>query len=181
MTIKNIKTVYLCVNPNIWNLEAGHSNVIQGHFEGIINGKKVIWPKRICIECCNPKNVERLKSNIHDNKVLIIDRTKNNTETISIDGHVNRSGDSYLIGNTPYNELSQFPDVTHLYKELEQNQKRVVHTLGPERFEKPINDTTVIWSEAVGLVAPLFYYVGIDVFAAGVSNNKQIRALFYGE
>ena len=44
-----------------------------------------------------------------------------------------------------------------------------VHTLGIKRFKsiKHLNKTTV-WSEAIGLIAPVFSYLGFTVQGVGV-------------
>ena len=47
--------------------------------------------------------------------------------------------------------------------------RTTVHTLGTKRFKsiKHLNKTTV-WSEAIGLIAPVFSYLGFTVQGFGV-------------
>ena len=42
--------------------------------------------------------------------------------------------------------------------------------LGQKRFEEAILNSKIIWSEAVGLVAPVFHYVGYNIKGIGVNS-----------
>jgi len=72
-----------------------------------------------------------------------------------------------LIGKTPYDGRPQFPDMSYIYNSISGYPQVVVHTLGPERFKAPPQEPGVVWSEAVGLVAPVFHYLGFSLTALG--------------
>ena len=60
-----------------------------------------------------------------------------------------------------------FPDMSNIYQPIKGLEKINVHTVGPERFKKEplVNQTT---SEYIGLVSPLWHYVGVCVFGKTV-------------
>ena len=74
------------------------------------------------------------------------------------------SGYNFLIGKTPAQDLPRFPDMTNIYNEIPGLKSTSVHTVGPERFKLKL-DTTNVVSESVGLIAPVWHYVGINVYA----------------
>ena len=50
----------------------------------------------------------------------------------------------------------------------------MVHTIGSERFNNILSDEKVIWSELVGLIAPVAHYVGIKIYAIGGNNFEKV-------
>ena len=109
--------------------------------------------------------------------LLIVDRLKRTKKPVSIVGHINRAGVSFLRGNTPMKNAEQFPDMSHIYSKTEGMPPAVVHTLGQERFSKPRKSETYIWSEAIGLVSGVAHYVGMNVFAVGTESDSQRKQL----
>ena len=57
-----------------------------------------------------------------------------------------------------------FPDISKIYHEISGLESAVVNTVGPERFHLRPKSNNVI-SESVGLIAPVWHYVGVIVFA----------------
>ena len=115
----------------------------------------------------NSVNFSQLKIKYKIKKILIFDRTKPNFKKASIIGHVNRSGFNFFIGSKRIQELPMFPDMSNIYRPIEGLKKINVHTVGPERFEKePLANQTT--SEYIGLVSPLWHYVGVCVFGKTV-------------
>ena len=112
----------------------------------------------------NPKNIFGLKKMYDLDSILIVDRLKNTDTEVCIIDHVNRSGTNFLVGKTPHKELSTFPDMGHIYNPIPNMKQVLVHTVGPGRFLND-TDTDEIVSEATGLIAPLWHYVGVSVFA----------------
>jgi hypothetical protein len=91
---------------------------------------------------------------------------------------VNRSGKNYLIGMTPHDKYPQFPDMTHIYKTHPHKSTKTVHTVGPKRYKEAVLNSKIIWSEAVGLVAPVFHYLGYNVKGVGVNSVNSIKQFF---
>ena len=123
-----------------------------------------IVPKTFDSGTLNPRNFLGLKEEMGLSSVLIVDRTKPTGKETCIINHVNRSGYNFLIGKTPELELPRFPDMSNIYNEILGLSAITVHTVGPERFDTATPNKNVL-SEAVGLVAPLWHYVCVKVFA----------------
>ena len=94
---------------------------------------------------------------------------------MNICGHVNRSGENYLIGMTPYNNYPQFPDMTHIYKTRSHKRTKTVHTVGPKRYKETELNSKIIWSEAIGLVAPVFYYFDCNIKGVGLNRDSFLK------
>ena len=128
---------------------------------------RIIVPITFHKNSINPVNFLRLKIKYKIKKIEILDRTKQSFEKASIVGHVNRSGFNFFIGSKRIQELPMFPDMSNIYQPIEGLKKINVHTVGPERFKKePLANQTT--SEYIGLVSPLWHYVGVCVFGKTV-------------
>ena len=57
--------------------------------------------------------------------------------------------------------------MSKIYNTIANLEKVVVHTLGTENFSKK-NETNIVISEMIGLVSPVWHYVGVKVFGKGV-------------
>ena len=158
--VPTTKTVYKIYSPKRFSdkEKAFNHNIFQ------IDGVRHIVPITFSDESLNPKSFFGLKKMYDLDSILIIDRLKNTDRDVCIMDHVNKSGTNFLIGKTPPKELPTFPDMGHIYKPIPNLKQVLVYTVGPERF---LNDTCTnkIVSEAIGLIAPLWHYVGVSVFA----------------
>ncbi len=119
----------------------------------------------------SPKNFLGLKRKLKFQKVLIFDKLKTHKTNLCIINHVNRAGYNFLIGKTPLENREMFPDMSFIYNNLKGWEKCVVHTVGPDRF-LAATDPMEVLSEAAGLVAPVWHYVGVNVYAIGNAQNK---------
>lgn len=172
--INNNLPIYLCVNPSIWKIDIEPKMKIAKHHIGKYKHRKLIWPEEFNSKTINPRNFVELKNTLFLTDLLIIDRIKAVDGTVSIADHVNRTGDTFLRAKTPFEEFPQFPDMSKIYNPVEGFKVVTVHTLGQERFNNPPRDEDIIWSEAVGLIAPVAHYVGINVSAVGGANINYI-------
>ncbi len=127
----------------------------------------IIEPIKFHKDYINPGNFLKLKKEIKIQKILILDRTKPVFKKASIVGHVNRSGFNFFIGSKAIHGLPMFPDMSNIYTSIKGCKKIKVHTVGPRRFNKEsfLDQTT---SEYIGLVSPLWHYVGVYVFGKTV-------------
>ena len=155
-----LKTIYSIHPPKL-----GKKTVsIFGH-QIIENDKaRYVCPKEFSENNINPANFEKIKTELGINSILILDRVKNVVGDICIMDHVNRSGYNFLIGKTPYKNFTTFPDISHIYNEIPNMQKKTVQTIGPIRFSNT-NSRKTLYSESVGIVSPVWHYVGVRVFA----------------
>ena len=157
------QTIYTIYDPK--NYES--KTELFDHF--IYNNQKttIIAPINFHKNSINSNNFLQLKIKYKIKKILILDRTKPSFKKASIVGHVNRSGFNFFIGSKRIQGLPMFPDMSNIYKPIKGLEKINVHTIGPERFKKGllVNQTT---SECIGLVSPLWHYVGVSVFGKTV-------------
>ena len=179
MINKTAELYYLCAGPTAWGLDIGISKKLTGHVFGIMNDKLIVWPKKISSQNCNPKNIHTLKVLGKNKDVVIIDRIKSETPTVNICGHVNRSGENYLIGMTPYDNYPHFPDMTNIYSEDQKQETKTVHTLGQKRFKETELNRKTIWSEAAGLVVPVFHYIGFNIKGIGLNHTNLLNEFFF--
>ena len=126
--------------------------------------KTYIIPKQPSVNYINPKSIYDLKKEYNIKKITILDRIKDINKEVCIINHVNRSGFNFLVGNTPFKEFPRFPDMSNLYNKIKGLETVVVHTVGIERF-LTFKDRDVFVSEFIGLVSPVWHYVGVKVFA----------------
>ena len=90
---------------------------------------------------------------------------------------MNRSGQNFLRNETPFGEYPQFPDMSKIYHKIIGLDTVVVHTIGKKRFQSPPKKENIIWSEFVGLIAPVVHYVGIRVLAIGGNEYNDINKI----
>jgi hypothetical protein len=111
-----------------------------------------------------PNNFFKLKTKLGLSSILIIDRLRPSGQKVCIINHINRAGNNFLIGKTPLLRLPRFPDMSNIYNPIPGLKTLTVHTVGPERF-LAADDKLVTISESVGLISPVWHYVGTKVFA----------------
>lgn len=167
--------IYLCSFTKEWNKHVKKEDSFVGHGFGKLNGKYIIWPKNTSSATINPKNFIELKNQFKLEELLVIDRLIGADNVVSIINHVNRSGQNFLRGKTPEGKFPQFPDMSKIYNKINEIDVTVVHTIGEKRFQNPPNEEKVIWSEFIGLIAPVAHYVGIKVFTIGGNNFDKIK------
>ena len=170
----NQRPFYLCSSKKEWNKTILKESTIAGHEYGKLNGKIIIWPKKIDSETINPKNFIKLKKKLKLEEILLVDRLSETSGTVNIINHINRSGQFFLRGKTPEGKFPQFPDMSKIYNIIRGLDTVVVHTIGGKRFQDPPIEEKIIWSEAVGLIAPVAHYVGIKVFAMGSKDIDDV-------
>ena len=120
----NNKLLYLCCITKDWKENIQIEGKIAGHEYGNLNGKKIVWPKKIKSETINPKNFIELKKQFNAKELLIVDRITGTDKIVSVMNHVNRSGQNFLREKTPEDEFPQFPDMSKIYNDVEDFEKR---------------------------------------------------------
>ena len=146
--------------PNDSNLKS----TLLGHKLYKKQKKFILVPNKFDDTTINPENFLKLKGKVKIKETLLIDRTIPEDKRLCITNHVNRSGYNFLIGKTPIANLPRFPDMSKIYHKIPGLESAVVHTVGPERFHLRPKSNNVI-SESVGLIAPVWHYIGVKVFA----------------
>ena len=136
----------------------------------------LICPKNFTENSINPDVFYRLKKLYNIKTINMFDRIKGVNKDIIITDHINRSGLSFLVGKTPYKSKPMFPDISKIYIKEKKDLKNVVHTIGPQNYQKPLTEKGVIFSESIAPVSTVWHYVGVRVRAHGISNveNKTV-------
>ena len=146
--------------PNDYNLKS----TLLDHKLYIKQQKLFLVPNKFDEKTINPKCFLKLKGKMKIKSTLLIDKTIPEEKRLCIANHVNRSGYNFLIGKTPVADLPRFPDMSKIYNKISGLESAVVHTVGPERFRLR-HESNNVTSESVGLIAPVWHYVGVKVFA----------------
>ena len=153
------QTFYTIYYPQNYKLK----NELFDHYICENEKTRIIVPVKFHKNSINPVNFLQLKIKYKIKKILILDRTKPSFKKASIVGHVNQSGFNFFIGSKRIKELPMFPDMSNIYISRKSKKKIKVHTVGPSRFKKnPLLDK--ITSEHIGLISPLWHYIGVGVF-----------------
>ena len=165
---KRNRTLYsFKVKQTIYRLYPPQKATTKTHLFGHVVYTKekstTIIPQELKKENINPKNFIKLKQRISFKSILILDRTKPSFENTCVLDHVNRSGFNFLIGTDKISGYPMFPDMSNIYHPIGNFKKITVHTLGPTRFAEDIKYRNIM-SECVGLISPIWHYVGVKVF-----------------
>tara|TARA_Y100000816_G_scaffold190055_1_gene138455 strand:- start:268 stop:747 length:480 start_codon:yes stop_codon:yes gene_type:complete len=153
------QTIYRLYPPK----KATTKTHLFGHAVYIKEKSTTIVPRDFKKENVNPINFIKLKQQIQFKSILILDRTKPSFENTCVLDHVNRSGFNFLIGIDKINGYPMFPDMSNIYHPIENFKNITVHTLGPSRFAQTVKCRNIT-SEFVGLISPIWHYVGVKVF-----------------
>jgi len=152
--------IYTLSPPTKYRTKAEHFE----HGVYLTDKQTQIVPLVFSKKTINPKNFLNLKTELGLSSILIVDRLKPRGQRVYIRNHINRSGFNFLIGKTPLLDLPRFPDMSNIYNPAPGLKTAMVHTVGPERFSVA-DDRRFTISESVGLISPVWHYVGLKVFA----------------
>ena len=140
---------------------------VFNHCIFISEKKSFIVPNQIDSKSVNPDFFYKLKSQFEIKKILIEDRVKGCNKNCCIIDHINMSGFNFLFNKTPYKGFPTFPDMSNIYNTIADLEKVIVCTIGTENFSKK-TEKRVVFSEIIGLVSPVWHYVGVKVFGKGI-------------
>ena len=113
-----------------------------------------------------------LKERYNIEVIRMFDRVIGTEKNVVITDHINRSGLSFLAGNTPYQNFPMFPNMSNIYIKKEKDVGKCVHTIGPDEFKKAPQEKGVIFSESAAIIATLWHYVGVRIRCLGISENN---------
>ena len=165
------------MSPEKFGAKIKNITEIASHKCGKLNERTFLWPKKNNSEIINPQKFYELKNHYNIKELLFIDRIIGTDKPVSIINHVNRSGQNYLRNETPFEAFPQFPDMSKIYHKISSLDTVIVHTIGGKRFQNLPVGEKVVWSEYIGLIAPVAHYVGIKVSAIGGNDLGKILLL----
>ena len=147
-----------------------------GHYIKRGSRRTVVNPACFNKKNISLKNLDQLKKKINIERIYMFDRILGLNKNILITDHINRSGISFLCGQTPYKKRPMFPDLSKVYM-CDKKQEVVVQTLGPKRFKKPPNEPGVVFSESAAIFATLWHYIGVEVVCFGIGQPNQTKTI----
>ena len=141
----------------------------ENHSHHTSNNITYFWPNKTNNRTTNPISINRIKEDHKIKDIVILDRVRGTrAQTTAID-HINKTGENFLIGNTPHGGLPRFPDASNVYKEKNGN---VFESYG-RKFNKapPTKNKSRIISEWLAPVALVWSYVGATTTGRGIPDN----------
>ena len=128
-----------------------------------------IWPNNTNKRTTNPVSINRIKEDHKIKDIVILDRVRGVTTVTIASDHINRTGENYLIGNTPHNGMPRFPDASSLYKE---ETGSVFESYGAKYNTVGLTKTgNKVVSEWLAPIALVWSYVGATVVGRGIPEN----------
>ena len=170
-------TTYLPLALEVYNKKFSNVNEQRrakaNHNIYKLGDKTILSPQNKLTEAITPESFMKLKKELKDNKLLIVDRAHSREPIIQIIDHCNQTGINPLTGKTPIENLPKFPDVSKLYDKTERGlPKEVVNCVGPGRFGKKKEANR---SEAVALVSLSAAYAGWRICAIGWNQEHDFN------
>ena len=172
-----MRTLYFNAPPKVFGIKTKFKEKLFGHHIKKGSRKTVVTPTSFSKKNISLKNLDQLKKNLNIERIYIFDRISGLNKNILITDHINRSGISFLRGETPYNKRPMFPDLSKVYTCDEKKPKVVVQTLGPKRFKKPPNEPGVVFSESAAILATLWHYIGVGIVCFGIGQPNQTKTI----
>ena len=172
-----MRIFYFNASLKDFGIKTDFKEKIFGH--RIKRGSKtiVVSPTSFSKKNISLKNLDQLKKNLNIEQIYMFDRISGLDKNLLITDHINRSGISFLRGETPYNNRPMFPDLSKIYISDKKKQGVVVQTLGPKIFKKPPSEPSVVFSESAAIFATLWHYIGVGVICFGIGKPNQTKSL----
>ena len=136
----------------------------------------VINPIRFSKKNISLNNLDQLKKDLNIEQICIFDRISGLNKNTLITDHINRSGISFLRGETPYKKGPMFPDLSKVYTCDKKKQGVIVQTLGPKRFKKLPSEKGVVFSESAAIFTTLWNYIGVSVICFGIGKPNETKS-----
>lgn len=168
-----MRVFYFNGPPKKFGIKTDFKEKIFGHYIKRESKKTIVNPTHFSKKSISLKNLNQLRKKLNIGRIYIFDRISGLNKNILITDHINRSGVSFLRGETPYNKRPMFPDSSKIYINDKKKQGVVVQTLGPKRFKNPPNEPGIVFSESVAIVAILWNYIGVEVVCFGIGKPNQ--------
>ena len=172
-----MRTLYFNVPPKDFGIKIEFKEKIFGHHIKKGSKKIFVYPTRFSKKNISLKNLDQLKKKLNIEQIYMFDRISGLNKNLLITDHINRSGISFLRGETPYNNRPMFPDLSKTYISDKKKQGIVVQTLGPKRFKKPPSEPGVVFSESAAIFATLWHYIGVEVVCFGIGQPNQTKTI----
>ena len=163
-----MKHIYLCNKTLSKQLGINSQRKTEHHNIETNNDNTFIWPETVDKTCINPETYDSLKQALNIRTILIVDSIAEETSVIKTADHINKTGQNFLIKNTPYRDHPTFPDATNVYKN---KAGKTFLSLG-DRVGKTKNSSGPwVQSGWIAPIATVWSYVGVKVIGVGIGRN----------
>ena len=171
-----MRVFYFNGPPKKFGIKTDFKEKIFGHYIKRESKKTIVNPTHFSKKSISLKNLNQLRKKLNIGRIYIFDRISGLNKNILIADHINRSGVSFLRGETPYKKKPMFPDLSKIYI-CDKKQGIVVQTLGPKKFKNPPNEPGVVFSESAAIFATLWHYIGVEVVCFGIGQPNQTKTI----
>tara|TARA_Y100001970_G_scaffold287823_1_gene413450 strand:- start:741 stop:1286 length:546 start_codon:yes stop_codon:yes gene_type:complete len=169
---------YFNTNPNKFGITTEFKKELFGHKIYKEPNLLFLTPIQIEKKSLCPQNIIGLKEKYKLKTIVMFDRIVGVEKNLLVSDHINRSGVSFIVGETPYKNLPMFSDMSGVYITKSNERGCTVHTLGPQRFKNPPqNEKEVVFSETAAIIATLWHYVGVNIRCFGVYSEKNTNII----
>jgi len=164
-----MKYFYLCSKKLSHQLKIIETDTNKTHH--VFRDKETLffWPKAQKIKYINPESISLLKKKHNINKLTIIDRIKSGDKTINIVDHINKTGTSFLVGQTPHKNKPTFPDATQIYN-AESGSVVVCYGDKYKNIEKQ-QEPNKVSGEWIAPISLVWNYVGVKILGVGITKK----------
>ena len=163
-----MKHIYLCNKALSKQLGINSHKKTEHHNIETNKDKTFIWPESVDKTCINPETYDSLKQALHISTILIVDSVIDDVAVIKTADHINKTGQNFLINNTPYRKRPRFPDATNIYKN---KSGKTFLSLGDYAEKTKDPDGGRVQSGWIAPIATVWSYVGVGVFGIGIGKN----------
>ena len=163
-----MKHIYLCNEALSKQLGINSHKKTEHHNLETNKDKTFIWPESVDKTCINPETYDSLKQTFHITTILIVDRVLEEAAVIKVADHINKTGQNFLINNTPHRKRPRFPDATNIYKN---KSGKTFLSLGDYAEKTKDPDGGRVQSGWIAPIATVWSYVGVGVFGIGIGKN----------
>lgn len=161
-----MKHIYFCNKEIAKQLRVSGTNSSKSHYIYTNKKQTIYWPRQVTKENINPDTFLELKQKHKIKELTIIDRVKINNKKTAINEHINRTGESFLVGNTPHENKATFPDASQVYS----NTGGITVTSYGKSYKNINNKNSKhIISEWIAPISIVWSYMDVKIVGVGVS------------
>ena len=161
-----MKHIYFCNKKIAKQIKVSGTNNSKSHYIYINKNQTTYWPRQVTKENISPDTFFELTQKHKIKELTIVDRVKVNKEKIFINEHINRTGESFLVGNTPHENKPTFPDASVVYSNTSGT---TVASYGKSYNNINNKNNKHIISEWIAPISIVWNYMGVKIVGVGVS------------
>jgi hypothetical protein len=98
----------------------------------------------------------------------VIDRIYREEGIVHVSDHINRTGESFLRGKTPFKNLPTFPDISNIYNK---EKGKTLMSLGEKNTLIFNTQENVILSSWIAAISPVWDYINVQITGIGVGEE----------